>query len=108
MYRDASNYKAGGSQVVRGTIVTITNEELKAFKDIEDFIPYEVGFPALQEELMAYSKGKLTEDDHVWHSLEEWENTEEEATVDMTMDEFIRKFLNAPRNEIDEMVRLGL
>lgn len=108
MYRDASNYKASGSQVVRGIKKTVTEAELQELKKIEDFIPYEVGFTALQEELMAYSGGELTDDDHVWHTLEEMVQVTAEPTVDMTFDDFVRRYLKAERNEIDEMTRLGL
>jgi hypothetical protein len=108
MYRDASNYKAHGSQVVKGEIENITDEEIKAINSIEDFIPYEVGFPALHEELMNYSGGKLTEDDHVWHIIQNMEKTTEKNTVEITLTEFTKKFLTAERNEVDEMVRLGL
>lgn len=101
-YRDASNYKASGSEVVKGIV---KNSDLTK---MEYFIPFEVGLQELQKQLTIYNGGNYTEDDHVYHELDDCESTEDKPTLEMTAEEFIKKFNNAPCNELAEMERLGL
>lgn len=101
-YRDASNYKAGGSEIVKGIV---TDSDLKT---MEYFIPHEVGLPELQQQLTIYNGGGYTDDDHVYHELDDYEQTEDRPTIEMTAGEFIKKYNNALCDELSEIERLGL
>src|SRR5687767_2833523 len=75
LYRDGSNYKAGHSVVVEGRL---TFQDIKACLDQSTyFIPYEIGWPELQEQLPEFPG----EDDHIWHELnpEDFEETDSPA-----------------------------
>ena len=71
LYRDASNYKAFGLLLLKGTAsaddVEIWRQHLESG---EFFIAEQLGIPALYAELWVFSDG-ATEDDHVWHTFEE-------------------------------------
>lgn len=101
-YRDASNYKASGSEIIKGVI---KDSDLTV---MEYFIPHEVGLPELQQQLTKYNGGSYTDDDHVYHELNECEPTEDKPTLGITAEEFIQKYSNAPCNELAEIERLGL
>ncbi len=101
-YRDASNYKAGGSEIVKGIIKDSDLTER------DYFIPHEVDLPELQQQLTHYNGGGYTDDDHVYHELDDCEQTEDRPTVEMTAGEFIQKYNNAPCDELSEIERLGL
>lgn len=101
-YRDASNYKASGSEIVKGIV---KDSDLRKR---EYFIPFEVGLPELQQQLTQFNGGGYTEDDHVYHELDICDPTGDKPTLEMTAQEFIKKFNNAPCNELAEMERLGL
>jgi|TARA_Y100000310_G_scaffold266155_1_gene277546 hypothetical protein len=104
MYRDASNYKAYESEVIKGVI------KESGLKDecFDEFIPNECGLPSLQGQLTAYNGGTWTEDDHVYHSDLQLEPTEKEPTVEITAEDFIKKFNNMPNDVMAEMERLGM
>lgn len=101
-YRDASNYKAGGCEIVKGII------QVSDFNAKEYFIPHEVGLPELQQQLTHYNGGGFTDDDHVYHELDDCEPTEDKPTIELTGKEFIQKYNNAPNDVLAEMERLGL
>ena len=67
LYRDASNYKAFGLLLLKGTASADDVEIWRQhFESSEFFIAEQLGIPALYAELWAFSDG-ATEDDHVWH-----------------------------------------
>ena len=70
LYRDASNYKAYGRLLLKGTATAPDVESLRQrFESGEFFIAEELGIPALYAELWAFSSGPIS-DDHVWHTFE--------------------------------------
>ena len=72
MYRDASNYKRGRTEVLAGELSAVEIAEILARReDSEFFIPAQVGLEELQHELWdEYDSGYPTTDDHVWHELQ--------------------------------------
>ena len=71
LYRDASNYKAYGQLLLKGTASVADVESLRqGFESGEFFIAEQLGIPALYAELWAFSSGPIS-DDHVWHTFEE-------------------------------------
>ena len=93
-YRDASNYKQHNEVVVPGTFTPDQIEAIIGCLDAgEYFIPVQIGFP---EERF----GDMTEDDHCWFELcrGDFEGTDAEASIDMTPDEVVAKFLEAKGN----------
>ena len=71
LYRDASNYKAYGRLLLKGTASVADVESLQQrFESGEFFIAEQLGIPALYADLWAFSSGP-TADDHVWHTFEE-------------------------------------
>lgn len=71
LYRDASNYKSWGSLLLEGRATETELEQLRArLESGEFFIAEQVGIPPLYAELWQFSDGP-TEDDHVWHTLDE-------------------------------------
>lgn len=91
MYRDASNYKAFGSVVVKGKL---TFKQLEPYLASEsegtEFIPSQVGMKDLQSQLNSYP----SEDDHVWHNIcsETFEPTKAKPTLGITADELVSRF----------------
>ena len=86
MYRDASNYKEYGEIIVEGIILS---EQIQPFLyEGEFFIPEQVGLIELQDRLRSFP----SEDDHVWHSLELVEPTEEEADHEDSAEVLLEKF----------------
>ena len=70
LYRDASNYKAYGRLLLKGTATAADVESLRQhFESGEFFIAEQLGIPALYAELWAFSSGPIS-DDHVWHTFE--------------------------------------
>ena len=81
-YRDASNYKAWGSLILRGIATEHDTQTLRRrFDSGEFFIAEQLGIPALYAELHELSGGQ-TEDDHVWHTFHglRKENSEDDIT----------------------------
>ena len=71
LYRDASNYKADGQLLLKGTASLADVEILRQqFESGGFFIAEQLGIPVLYAELWAFSIGP-TADDHVWHTFEE-------------------------------------
>ena len=71
LYRDASNYKAYGRLLLKGTASVADIETLRQhFDSGEFFIAEQLGIPAFYAELWAFSSGPIS-DDHVWHTFEE-------------------------------------
>lgn len=69
LYRDASNYKAWGSLVLRGGFKSSDLDILKSkFEAGIYFIAEQLQIPPLYVELWRYSDGP-TVDDHVWHEF---------------------------------------
>jgi hypothetical protein len=84
--------------VVSGTLTAGEKAGLLACLDEgEYFIPGQVGLMELQSNLAGYSGGKMTEDDHVWHELQEDDilDTEERPTIDMTAADLLKAFKRA-------------
>jgi hypothetical protein len=70
LYRDASNYKAYGSLILRGLATEIDKAALiERLEAGEFFVAEQVGIPDLYEPLVALSGG-VTHDDHAWHAFE--------------------------------------
>lgn len=69
LYRDAANYKAWGTLLLRGT-ATEPDLEILAnhFESGEFFIAEQLGIPPLYDELWEFSNGPSI-DDHVWHTF---------------------------------------
>ncbi len=94
LYRDACNYKQHNEVVVPGTFTQEQIESIIAsLNEGEYFIPVQVGLPEERFE-------RITEDDHCWFELSRdgFEETNAEASVDMTPDEVVAKFLEAKGN----------
>lgn len=69
LYRDASNYKAWGSLLLKGQVTQADVDALgKCLEGGEFFIAEQVGVPPVYAELWEISGG-ATEDDHVWHEF---------------------------------------
>ena len=100
MYRDASNYKQYGNEVIRGEL---TYEQLAPYflemqeADVGLFNPEAVG-------LWHPGSGALgfpTEDDHDWCELgkDDVTQTDREPTIKQSADQFIELFRMAKENE---------
>jgi peptidyl-tRNA hydrolase len=85
LYRDAGNWKFRGSFFVKGHA---TVEDFAPFMfDVERFVPYKVGLKHLLTD-------SWTEDHHVLHEFEEFEETDIQEFV-CTAEELIAKFREA-------------
>jgi hypothetical protein len=85
LYRDAGNWKFRGSFVVGGAI---SPKELDPHMfDTERFVPQQVGLKHLLTE-------SWTEDDHLLHEFEEFEETEDPNCL-CTAKELIERFAKA-------------
>ncbi len=100
MYRDAANYKTNHAIILAGQI---TESQQKAIREHGDdssgeqdavfFIPSAIGLKDLQAEL---GNGEWDEGiDHVYHTIEEFESTEDAPTVGISSEEFVRRFIAA-------------
>lgn len=99
LYRDASNYKVPNECIVRGLL---TDEQTKAILDSLDrdnFIPSQVGLPERRFDRFD------PEEDTCWFELYEsgFEPTDAEATVDLSVDELVSRFL-ARKDRWDDTV----
>lgn len=91
MYRDADNYKDFTTVVVSGKITKEQIERIMAkLEDGENFIPEQLGLPANRLNDYAYDP----EVDHPYCELGDgnFEDTDSEPTIDMTVDELVAKF----------------
>ena len=90
LYRDASNYKTGNSVVLKGEMTDDAFEEMR--KCCEDghelFIPEQLGLDLIRDWI-------VTEDDHPYAELEDYELVPDRPTCDMTVQELFIRFLKA-------------
>lgn len=113
LYRDASNYKVWNLVVLAGQI----SEEQKkrifgCLEDGENFIPRQVGLPEKRFETINEDDGPFFELDTAYA----FEDTKEEPTVDITVDEMVEAFLQHkghwdlswPEEESQEQYSAGL
>ena len=86
LYRDAANYKAWGTLVLRG-VATESDLEVLAthFESGEFFIAEQLGIPPLYAELWQFSNGPGI-DDHVWHTFHALRPASEEDAKGPTFD----------------------
>lgn len=99
MYRDADNYKTFRDEVLSGEITQKQKDEItECLHDEEFFIPHQVGLPEVRFE-------QVTESDHAWfefHPEEDVTLTNQDPTIDMTVDELVEKFQAAKGNWDEE------
>ena len=91
MYRDASNYKKFNEVVLEGRLTEDQIKDcLENASDGVEFIPYQVGLEDLQPQMDSYPSA----DDHVWHTFESVEPTEEPLTegLNLTAEELRKNF----------------
>lgn len=82
LYRDASNYKAYGSVILRGSVSTDEKKRLLGYlNDGQWFIAEQVGLPPLFEELWKYSDGP-NEDDFPFHEFADLRLARDEEIID--------------------------
>lgn len=78
LYRDAGNYKAWGSLLLRGSVTPECEAELRSYLDSGEFFVAEaVGVPLVNRELWKWSGGP-TEDDHGFHEFHGFRRPTEE------------------------------
>lgn len=104
MYRDADNYKTWNEEVLKGEI---SAQQLMTIVDcLEDkmyFIPSQVGLPEVRFD-------DVTEADHCWFELcpeQDFSSTEHAPTIDMTVDELVKRF-QAARGRWNDESFLGI
>lgn len=69
LYRDAGNFKAWGTLLLKGMLTEAQVGEMHSkFDGGEFFIAEQIGVPPLYQELWDYSDGP-TDSDHVWHEF---------------------------------------
>ena len=94
LYRDAANYKAWGTLVLRGAATESDLAVLAThFESGEFFIAEQLGIPPLYAELWEFSNGPSI-DDHVWHTFHALRPATEEAIngpIFATLKEFISR-----------------
>ena len=94
LYRDAANYKAWGTLVLRGAATESDLEVLAThFESGEFFIAEQLGIPPLYAELWEFSNGPSI-DDHVWHTFHVLRPATEEdinGPIFATLKEFISR-----------------
>ena len=89
MYRDASNYKTFNEAILKGSLSDKEKREIiSTLFDGEYFIPEQVGLEADRFD-------EYTDDDHSLCELsyEDFTETDEAPTIDMTAKELYRKFI---------------
>lgn len=99
MYRDADNYKTWSEEILKGEISV---QQLMTIVDCLDdkmyFIPSQVGLPEVRFD-------NVTEADHCWFELypkQDFNRTVQEPTIDMTVDELVKRFQAAKGRWDDE------
>lgn len=95
LYRDADNYKVWNQHVVRGTLTDAQIAEiLETRSDREYFKPNDVGLP--EKRFDDYDPDV----DHPWFELfdNSFESTEWPATLEITADEFYKRFMQIKEN----------
>lgn len=90
LYRDASNYKTPNSVVLKGVMTDAMFEEMQ--RCCEDcysmFIPEQLGLDLLRG-------WSVTDDDHPYAELEDYQLVPDKPTTDMTVEELLEKFREA-------------
>ena len=95
MYTDGGNYKYLDNIIVKGQITTSQIKEIENSLHAEGFIPEQIDIPVLRPI-------PENEDDHCWHTLEDFTFTEEEPTENMTVEELVERFKKAAIDGWDE------
>lgn len=91
-YRDASNWKKMNKIILPGTLTDSQVDEIKECLDSEErFIPRQLGLPEKRFDV-------LTEDDHCWFELCDFEKTNAEPTVAMSANDLLCAFRSAKGN----------
>ena len=109
LYRDGANNKQAGEEVLAGTL---TADQIADIRRVCDegvwFIPGDVGLPELQE--VWVKKGyPLTEQDHVWHELQDIASTDDPPTLPLTAGAFYGQFVSVADWDVEGAVaRIGL
>ena len=100
LYRDAGNYKKYGSVVFSNpdklSLSAIEAQIKETLIDGEFFEPFKLNIPAIH----AYPHSEL---DHDWYTFEEVQQTEEQATDNRTISEF----LNELKGQLEVRVERG-
>lgn len=110
MYRDASNYKEGEEVIISGELSPEgLGSIIKALYDKEYFIPPQVGMEDLQPRMISFP----SEDDHVWHTLNEscFHKTDEEPTTNHEIedtDDLVKRFTSVTWDTEAAMKDLGI
>lgn len=102
LYRDASNYKAGGSVLLRGAATPSETQELMdCLEDSSFFVAEQVGVPVLYEALYLLSGG-ATEDDHGFHEFVAMRAATQKEVSELpvwgAVEDLLRAFREAKRN----------
>lgn len=94
-YRDGSNYKQEGEEVIAGsfTMEQIAPYTAEPVDEDPTFIPAQVGLRDLQP-------SPLNDDDHCWHEILCIEPTDEAPTLEVTAEEFVERFRTVKWNEV--------
>lgn len=97
VYRDAGNFKSRGSVLLSGRLSPSERELIQGkMESGEFFIAEQIGVIPLYAALYQYSGG-MTDEDHVWHCFEEFQDVcEGDQVAGMgcwgTTEEFAQKF----------------
>lgn len=99
LYRDADNYKMHNEVIVKGQFTPEMQDTIKnALECGEYFIPSQVGLPEKKFE-------EVTESDHCYFELDVYNDfveTDEEATVEITASELTIAFANVKYWDCDK------
>lgn len=95
LYRDASNYKSSKDVVIAGRLSPDQFASMGAtLSDGEFLIPSQVGLPDIQSEL----SGSWGDDDHVFHTIDGIELTDDAPTVEQTVEGMIASWPKSDRD----------
>lgn len=104
MYRDASNYKEGHSEIFTGEITPEQEQLIRDnLYDGDGFIPQQVGLEALQIRMMSFP----SEDDHCWHELVEFTLTKQTSTRGKKISEFANRFKDIIWDEVKYAINVS-
>jgi len=110
MYRDVNNYKQHREIIVAGEVTM--EQLLDCCEEVivgvgGDFLPEQVGLPALQEQMCSPVN---YDEDGVWHELTGVEPTTNDNTVAITAQDLLENFRKAKGNwdEEEEMRVVGI
>lgn len=81
LYRDADNFKAWGTLLLKGSLTTAQVDAMRSiFEEGEYFVAEQIGVPPLCKELWKYSGG-CTKSDHAWHEFHEARQADENDLI---------------------------